>query len=184
MGDPLLPLPNLLGAPEKFDRRRYTRSEPLLLRAVEDYLRAPNKYWRNVPCRLWPGAISGGYATIRRNGRLRRVSREILARTGRLTKHGTFACHHCDNPECYEGLHLFEGTYVENNQDRVSKGRSRGGRFLGEAHPNSKLTNEAVAEIRALPCIRRVDRSRLEKQFGVSASVLYEIRSRAAWGHL
>ena len=33
-------------------------------------------------------------------------------------------CHHCDNPPCCNGKHLFKGTNRDNSNDRIAKGRS------------------------------------------------------------
>lgn len=37
---------------------------------------------------------------------------------------GMKICHNCDNPPCVHPQHLFEGTTLDNNADRSSKGRS------------------------------------------------------------
>jgi len=57
-------------------------------------------------------------------------------------------CHQCDNPSCVNPNHLFLGTYEDNNQDRVRKGRSA--RVVGENNPAAKLNKLQVIEIRYL----------------------------------
>ena len=63
-------------------------------------------------------------------------------------------CHHCDNPPCVRGDHLFLGTHQDNKDDSVAKGRHfRGPRpnienfKRGEEMHWAKLTDEQVAEI-------------------------------------
>src|SRR6267154_2653715 len=63
-------------------------------------------------------------------------------------------CHHCDNHPCVRGEHLFLGTYQDNKDDSVAKGRHfRGPRSnienfkRGEETHWAKLSNEQVIEI-------------------------------------
>src|SRR6266566_4632547 len=46
---------------------------------------------------------------------------------GKLSKR-KLVCHDCDNPPCCNPRHLFEGTYLDNNRDMISKGRQN---FVG-----------------------------------------------------
>lgn len=56
--------------------------------------------------------------------------------------------HTCDNRCCVNPAHLFMGTYQDNAVDMTAKGRN----YLstGEAHPNVKLTNAEVWQIKDL----------------------------------
>ena len=62
------------------------------------------------------------------------------------------SCHHCDNPPCCNGAHLFYGTHRENHQDAARKGRCalqvHPGLTTGTRSPNAKLTAEEVRFIR------------------------------------
>ena len=75
-------------------------------------------------------------------------------------------CHHCDNPPCCNGKHLFKGTNRDNSNDRIAKGRS-GKRPCGESHGRSKLTANDVIEIRKLRLTTKISSRSLAKQFGV-----------------
>jgi hypothetical protein len=63
-------------------------------------------------------------------------------------------CHHCDNPPCIRGSHLFKGNAALNAADMVAKGRHAAAVHpeavaRGERAGPSKLTNAQVVEIKA-----------------------------------
>lgn len=103
-------------------------------------------------------------------------------------------CHHCDNPSCVRPDHLFIGTRSDNMQDCVNKGRHKGTQYLragrsnrkyavGSKNRTSKLTEEQA--IRAKQCSRkRGEATRLAKEFGVSLSIICDIRDGKRWVHL
>lgn len=92
-------------------------------------------------CWLWVGGREGGgYGSIglgpgRRVGRASRVAWEL--------KHGKIpedlcVLHHCDNPPCVRGTHLYLGTQKQNAADRERRGRSNhptGDRHWARQHP-------------------------------------------------
>jgi hypothetical protein len=78
-------------------------------------------------------------------------------------------CHTCDTSDCINPEHLFLGTYSDNVQDAIAKGRHRGwpysvqGGTRGEKNHMSRLTEDDVRNMR-----------RMDKE-GVPRSVIVEI---------
>jgi hypothetical protein len=56
--------------------------------------------------------------------------------------------HHCDNPPCCNFSHLYQGTKQSNSNDAVV--RKRYGSRAGTRNGNARLTDDQVAEIRAI----------------------------------
>jgi len=67
---------------------------------------------------------------------------------------GLFVCHHCDNPPCCNGRHLFVGTTTDNMRDMWKKQRGftpfAGRHLIGEDHHSAKLDAAKVAAIREM----------------------------------
>jgi len=152
------------------------------------------RFWRYVHktegCWLWTGAPNRtGYGTIRRSGR---GSALLLAHRASWELHngpipeGLAVCHECDTPPCVRPEHLFLGTIADNNADMMGKGRY-GVRPehlpRGRAHPNAKLTAEAVRDIRRLYAEGTGLRA-LSRQFAVSTGTLSSVIRRATWAHV
>lgn len=76
-------------------------------------------------CMIWQHRKSSkGYAYPRINGKGKRGHRLSLERKlGRPLKEGMNALHKCDVPSCVNPSHLWEGTQLENIEDRDKKGR-------------------------------------------------------------
>jgi len=92
-----------------------------------------------------------------------------------------FVLHKCDNPPCCNPNHLFLGTQADNMMDMDRKGRRNNPLFpAGENHPNAKLTQEQVNQIRKrLSFGERVQD--IAEQFNVAACTISNIKSRRKW---
>lgn len=110
----------------------------------------------------------------------------------------TLVCHTCDNPKCVNVGHLFLGTPQDNMDDKMSKGRYRGGpafwrsvrsttnsynHRVGSAHHNSKLTEKDVYFMRQ-QFRSGITNSALAALFDVSKVAVARIRRGSAWKHV
>lgn len=128
------------------------------------------------PCLLWTGAVNrDGYG--RYNGG--QAHRAALAdHLGRALGPGLHACHHCDNPRCVRGDHLFEATNAENMADMVAKGRQR--RPSGMASGRRKVSAEDVRAIRE----DRRPQYTIAAAYGLNQSQVSRIQSGRSWATL
>lgn len=121
-------------------------------------------------CLIWGGAKNDrGYGQVMWNGRVVYVHRLAYESEHGPIPDGLYVCHTCDNPPCFNPVHLWAGTNAENQQDAKAKGR----RASGERHPGHRLTTEQIAVIRASNGNQRV----LAEQLGVSQSLISRIRA-------
>lgn len=84
----------------------------------------------------------------------------------RKLKPGEHVLHKCDEPSCYNPIHLKLGTHKENNQDKISKGRDVNTR--GERNFNSKMTDAQRAEMVSRYQAGGVTFKQLAKEYGIT----------------
>lgn len=96
-----------------------------------------SRFWPRVShdvdsdCWIWTGSVNKlGYGTMgvgsRSDGSERTVAVHRVAyelQNGPIPR-GLNVLHHCDNPPCVRGDHLYAGTMKQNSQDRERRGRS------------------------------------------------------------
>lgn len=128
---------------------------------------------------------------------------------------GLHVLHRCDNPRCVRPEHLFLGTHQQNMADMHAKGRHtcmKGERWYashptesfprgddnwarrhpervkrGEQTPWAKLSDRAVAEIRAawLSTEKKYGlRKRLAEEYGVTKYTIWHVVTNRTWTHV
>lgn len=140
--------------------------------------------WQGA-CLVWTGSrYKQGYGRIRIGGKLMRAHRVAYELLRGPIPEGLVLLHSCDNPACINVAHLSVGTQGDNIRDCDSKGRRMFHR--GATHPQAKLTDDQVREIRRR--YRNYDRRNgspaLAKEFGVSGFTIRAIVRREIWTHL
>lgn len=125
------------------------------------------------------GSTNGRYGTL--GGRSERYAHRLAYAAFHGKPGDKVVCHRCDNPLCCNPEHLFLGTQRDNLLDALSKGRMKAPVALsGEAHPNAKLTEAQVAEIKRRVLLGEA-KTHISKDFGVSDVVIGRIARGTMW---
>lgn len=84
-------------------------------------------------------------------------------------------CHTCDNRKCINPNHLWAGTAIDNQKDKINKNRQA--KLSGETNPMSKLTREQVDKI--------IQDNRFIKaianDYNISFQMISRIKRKEAW---
>lgn len=98
---------------------------------------------------------------------------------------GQLACHKCDNPKCVNPAHIFLGTSSDNALDCSKKGRRCKNCYwmIGERNHHSKLKNEEVALIKALPKGYGVG-AKIARHLGITKTLANQLRNDEFWKHI
>ncbi len=150
-------------------------------------------------CWLWTGGKSlDGYGRFRVGrasaGTIQAHRWPLETFLGRALREGTVACHHCDNPSCVRPEHLFEGTQLENERDKQTKGRTpRGERHGRHTRPEAtargsrsgraKLTEAQVLAIRDRVACGE-SQAAIARSLGVTPTIVSRILRGKIWKHL
>lgn len=98
---------------------------------------------------------------------------------GREAAEGVVIRHTCDNPPCVNPAHLIAGTYKDNTDDMMRRGRGP----IGARQGCSKLTEENVREIRARAA-EGEGHQEIADRFGVTRSNVSAVVRRDRWSHV
>lgn len=137
----------------------------------------PADFWNRVkvgkPDECWPWI---GPLTDRNYGKTHYLGKERRAhQVAFFLHHGIwakpFTLHTCDNPPCCNYSHLFEGTPAQNSADMAKKGRAW--KPKNELHPACWITDEQIAQIRALS--PQFNYREIGEKFGVERNYVGQI---------
>lgn len=133
-------------------------------------------------CWEWQAGTSrfgyGQFAVKRRATNAHRVAWVLWV--GEIPK-GKWVLHTCDNPLCVNPQHLYLGTVLENNRDRVERGRGRPAGVRGERHGHAKLSLRQVKKIRREYSAGGVSQATLGKKYGVCHATISFIVNNKTW---
>jgi hypothetical protein len=158
---------------------------------------------KNNDCWEWQAFIMpNGYGRISYKGidhYTHRLSYETFKGTIPEKK---LVCHTCDNRKCINPEHLWIGTCEENTRDACNKGKMKGwiGKKhskesilkmrkphnidrKGEKHPNSKLNNVMVKEIKDLIKSGMTHRE-IGDKYSVSRCCISDVIRGKRWSHI
>lgn len=146
------------------------------------------KFWSYVnikgsdDCWEWNrGRTGNGYGLFTKpNGQGRVLSHRMAYELskGKIPK-GKLVCHHCDNPPCCNGNHLFLGTKSDNMMDAIKKRIMP----LGSQLPQSKL-NEKNVKIAREMYKKGHSINELAKKFRVNGRTMRDALERKTWKHV
>ncbi len=166
------------GEPSKWRAGHHRRDNP-----IERFWSQVDRTASPTGCWLWIGLTRGnmGYGRISIAHKFHAVHRfSWELHNGKPVPEGVLVCHRCDVPACVNPDHLFLGTVNDNVADRVTKGRTN----HGEEHPNARLTDSDIVEIRQLYSSRALTQVELAARFHVSSVAISCIVRRKTWKHV
>lgn len=146
----------------------------------------------NTGCLLWLGScMKSGYGEVTRGGRNGLyVHRLVWEHFHGPIPPGRFVCHRCDVRSCINDNpadtgHLFLGTPADNIHDAMSKNRLDvvSMQRHGEAHHNSRLTDDLVRSIRRRAAAGESNADIAADLKMTSTNIWYVVK-RLAWKHV
>jgi len=151
----------------------------------KDKIRFLSKIRKSNKCWTWIGTIrnKNGYGTFklnRKNYGAHRLSWELFNKS-KIPKN-LCVCHSCDNRRCVNPKHLFIGTYMDNYQDAVKKGRII--LPIGILNKSAKLTEKEVKNIRKEYIYNVFGYRKLAKKYGVERTSIQNIIKKQTWAYL
>jgi len=144
------------------------------------------RFWDKVDiksdneCWEWKaGLLETGRGAFWVNGKQIRAHRfSYETKVGHIPE-DMLVCHVCDNGKCVNPNHLFVGTYKDNTQDMIKKGRKI--TLRGENDPKSKLTLAQAKEIYSMCKEKKSSQYKIGKLFNVSRSTVLSIWRGDNW---
>ena len=143
------------------------------------------RFWEKVDrrgpadCWEWQGSTRGvmGYGQFHLRGRCVQAHRVAYELGHRREPGEQLVRHRCDNPRCCNPAHLELGSYKDNVEDMISRGRRVANAPRGERHWARKVTGDAVREIRS----SNSTLAALAAAYGVAPMTISDIRRGKTW---
>lgn len=166
------------GQPRRFLRGHCARQHP----TEKDFWMLVDRRESDA-CWLWHGDINdSGYGKFRYKSKYVYAHRLAYEFTNGIIPDGLIICHKCDNPACINPNHLFLGTYFDNSQDMIAKGRQR--KALGSDSGRAKLTDAQVVEIRKRYAAGGIRQRELASEYDVAKDTIWYLINRKTWRHI
>jgi len=154
---------------------------------IQKIIKQKSKLDPETGCWNWQGAKGPRkYGSMRYKGKTNtphKVSRIVF--NGPVPP-GMIVRHLCNNQRCVNPEHLGIGTQKENVRDTIEAGRFN--KPKGSKHPNAKLTEDDVREIRELFKEAHLSKSEFcEYQacfYNISPGTISDIINRKTWKHV
>jgi len=169
-----------------------------------------NQHYKGLgPCWVWTASkFKLGYGQFGVSGKNLKTHRISF-----FLHHGFWpqnhCCHRCDNRECCNPEHLFDGTPLDNQTDASNKGRMASGDrngsrtrpeklkrgaehpsktnpecvLRGTNHGMARLTEENVREVFVLRA-RNLTHKQIAARFNVKPPLIWKILTRRLWRHI
>ena len=139
---------------------------------------------RDGGCLLTQGSrYPSGYGRVITGRRHHSLSRLVLERKlGRKLRRDEVTRHLCHNPPCIEPRHLVPISRADNAKDTINAVYQP--RVRGEAHPNAKLVDQLVREIRARYAAGGISQRKLAAEMGISHHALRRVVVGDGWSHV
>ena len=112
-------------------------------RFLTKVIKCENGCWEWTGCKR---SKRSGYGALKVNGKMYPAHRLAYQLWNGEIPVGMVVRHKCDNPPCVNPEHLEIGSYKDNTNDMMARGRAS----VGEKQGCSKLTEDDVREIRIL----------------------------------
>jgi hypothetical protein len=120
-----------------------------------------------------------GYLHVTRNGKHYLLHRYIYEQCFGIVSSDLVVRHKCDNPTCINPEHLELGTFLDNMNDKIIRGRVAKGEKTG----HSKLNESQVRDIRHL-LGRGESLKVISEKYGISKQNICDIKARRSWKHV
>lgn len=152
------------------------------LQSLKDRLLAKTAKQEDGCWICFAGGVNSRYGTIWYNGSNISCHRASwLVHKGPIPE-GLHVLHTCDVKGCIAPDHLFIDTEVDNMQDKHRKGRNDPRQ--GSLNPAAYLNEEKVREIKYFIEHSGLTQKRIAEHFGVTQSVISNIKNGITWNHV